>query len=828
MKNILTIFNREIRAYFNSVIAYIFIVVFVLISAGLFMTQFFLMASADMRMFFYYLPIILCVFLPAVTMRLWAEDRKGNTLELLLTFPVKTHELVLGKFLASFVFYIVSLAATLTVPLMVMVLGDPDKGAIVCQYIGAVFIGSLFLALGIFVSGLCEDQIVSFIVAMMACFGIFLLGTEFTAGSIDGWIPGFGSFLKTAVGCAQHFVAFQKGVFDLRDILYFVIGSAIFLVLNAFWLDSRLRPKAKTVFTTTAAISFGIFILINFIFSDMPIGRLDMTQGKIYTTSAATGDIMRSLKAPVTVKLYISPADKMPTGMKTLERDIRDKLDEFKVAARGNFDYKVFQMEAANVATGEESLEKSVDRKGIRPFQVQSIEADEVGVKLIYSAISIAYKEKEEEIIPRITPDDLVDLEYSLVSKVYRMTLDKKPAVALVAPYREKDIDPQMKAFLASMGQGQSASFREDEYEFIPQILEYEGYKTSRIRLSEDEPIPEGINTLVVIEPEDLNDRQRFEINRFLVNGGSVFLAAQKYLYQYSPMGQMGIQVVASDLRPGVNDLLKVWGLGISDNFLMDTQVEVVSLTGGQLFGIFEVSSPVKLPVQLRVVAEQMNKDISITSQLSMIFYLWGSALTVDAEKIKSMGLGVRTLFSSSEDSWEVPYHGGPLLNEDFAIPARGQPAASPRGERKSLPLAVFVEGQFPNAYEGKDIPAWPKKEGEAEQAPEKKEEKTDISPKPGKLILTGCTEVFRKELFRQASHAPFFINSIDALTLGEKLIGIRTKEPATRALPRVSSPAKAAWRFTTTFLVPVILCVIGGMRIVIRKRLKYSYMKAI
>ena len=112
MKNILTIFNREIKAYFNSAIAYIFIIVFLLILVGLYMSQFFLVGNADMREFFFMLPLVLCVFIPAITMRLWAEDRRGNTLELLLTFPVKTHELVLGKFLAVVALVCTALAAS--------------------------------------------------------------------------------------------------------------------------------------------------------------------------------------------------------------------------------------------------------------------------------------------------------------------------------------------------------------------------------------------------------------------------------------------------------------------------------------------------------------------------------------------------------------------------------------------------------------------------------------------------------------------------------------------------------------------------------------------
>jgi len=821
MKEIATIFNREIKAFFNSAIAYIFIVVFLLISVGLFMAEFFVVSNADMRWLFFIMPVVLCVFIPAITMRLWAEDRKGNTLELLLTFPMKTYQLVLGKFLASLAFLVTALISTLTVPIMIMILGNPDMGIIICQYIGSILLGSFFLALGIFVSGFCKDQIVSFILSMMACFAFFLMGHPFIASSIDGWLPGLGSLLRISLGMTQHFVAFQKGVIDSRDILYFAIGSAIFLILNGFWLDTRLKPKSKTVFTTSCLISAGIFTLINAILSDIPIGRFDFTEGKMYTVSESSRDILENLQAPVTAKLFISSPDKMPSDMKTLERDIRDKLDEFKIAAKGKFDYKVFHMEAANVAGGEEeTLEKSIEKKGIRPFQVRSIEADEVGVKLIYSAMSLAYKEKPEDIIPQIMPGNMLDLEYTVISKIYRMTLDKKPSVALVAPYIEKTVDPKMKEILKSLGQAEIETFKEDRYEFVPKLLEYEGYKVSRIKLTEDEPVPEGTDTLVVLEPKEFNERQRFEINRFLVNGGSVFIGVQQYLYQYMSFGPQGIRVNIVDRKPEINPLLKEWGLGISDKMLMDTQADVVNLSGGTLLGIFEVSSPVKLPIQIKINSEQMNKDLSIASRLSTLFYLWGSALTIDSAKLKELNLNERVIFTTSRDAWEAAYHPGDLTGEDLTPPGRDK--------RASFPLCVIVEGEFPDAFKGKATPEWPKEEGQADASYEKKKEELNLTPKAGKLILTGCSEMFNKDLLGKGGHVPFFMNSIDALTLGEKLIVIRSKLPINRALKRISQAARAFWKIFVTFFVPIIICVTGAMRIVMRKRLKWTYLKTV
>jgi len=146
MKNILTILRREITAYFHSPIGYIYLIVFLLINSWLYIPPFFLNLQADMRGMFNFLPFLCCVLIPLISMRLWAEDRKENTIEMLLTFPMTSTQLVLGKYLASLLFYAFVLATTWTIPLMLYCLGNPDTGVIFSSYLGAFLLGALFLA----------------------------------------------------------------------------------------------------------------------------------------------------------------------------------------------------------------------------------------------------------------------------------------------------------------------------------------------------------------------------------------------------------------------------------------------------------------------------------------------------------------------------------------------------------------------------------------------------------------------------------------------------------------------------------------------------------
>ncbi|MBD3169878.1 MAG: hypothetical protein GF307_10380, partial [candidate division Zixibacteria bacterium] len=447
MKDLLTIFKREFSAYFNVPIAYIFIVVFIMVNSGLYMTSFFLARAADMRGFFGLLPMTMIIFVPAITMRLWAEDRKQGTLALLQSFPIRSQHLVLGKFFASFIFLLVALAGTLIIPIMLSVLGNPDFGPIVGGYVGSALLGAFFLAIGLFISGLFRDQIISFILAMVVCFGFYMIGTDYITTFLDSWISGAGTFLKNSLGVATHFAFIERGVIDIRDVLYFLSFTIIFLLLNGYTVESRLRRHTGNRFTIGVILMLVVGILFNAVVGEMSLGRLDLTEGNIYTVSDGSRNILSKLKAPVTVRYYVSPQEKMPTAMKNMERDVSDKMREFERIS-DNFRYEVYD-------PAEEDLEEMKER-GIMPFDAQSIEQDAFGIKRIYSSITISYLDRKDEIITRVVPQVLPNLEYDIMSTIYRMIQEEPPVVAIYAPLGDLDPryrDPEVRQMLRQMGQ---------------------------------------------------------------------------------------------------------------------------------------------------------------------------------------------------------------------------------------------------------------------------------------------------------------------------------------------------------------------------------------
>ncbi|MFO7653718.1 MAG: ABC transporter permease [Candidatus Krumholzibacteriia bacterium] len=239
MRNVSVIFRREFLSYFNSPIAYIFLIVFLLLTTGLFMMPFFLAREADLRPYFGNLPLLLCFFIPGISMRLWAEDKRRGTFEMLMTMPMRASEVMLGKYFAALAFYLVALAGTLPLPIMLNVLGNPDNGMIFSGYLGAILLGAVYLSVGIFISGLMHDQISALILGVMACLAMNLFGYPFVATFFDGWRDGLGTLLQRFLGLSAHYQPMLDGLVALGDLTYFVALSAVFLALNSLWLEGR-------------------------------------------------------------------------------------------------------------------------------------------------------------------------------------------------------------------------------------------------------------------------------------------------------------------------------------------------------------------------------------------------------------------------------------------------------------------------------------------------------------------------------------------------------------------------------------------------------------
>jgi ABC-2 type transport system permease protein len=231
--NIRTVAKRELAAYFDSPVAYVFIVIYLLLAGFFTFTfgAFFDRGEASLGAFFMWMPWLFLFLVPAVGMRLWSEERRSGTMELLLTFPIATWQAIVAKFLASWLFLGIALALTFPVWLTVNILGDPDNGVIVAGYIGAFLLAGAYLAIGSATSAMTRNQVVSFILSVVICLLLVLVGFPPVTDLVARWAPPWFVEAVAAFSVLTHFDGFQKGVLDSRDLVFFasLIGFGLFV-----------------------------------------------------------------------------------------------------------------------------------------------------------------------------------------------------------------------------------------------------------------------------------------------------------------------------------------------------------------------------------------------------------------------------------------------------------------------------------------------------------------------------------------------------------------------------------------------------------------------
>ena len=237
----ITILKRELRSYFATPLAYVFIVIFLMLSGLMtfFLGGFYERGQADLQTFFSFHPWLYLFLVPAVAMRLWAEERKSGTLELLLTLPVTLQQAVLGKFFAAWLFAGIALLLTFPLWLTVNYLGNPDNGVILSAYLGSWLMAGAFLAIGSCMSAATANQVIAFILTIVVCFLFVISGFQAMLQSFQGWLPVGVVDTISSLSFISHFTAISRGVLDLRDLLYFAIMIAAWLLATVVVIDIK-------------------------------------------------------------------------------------------------------------------------------------------------------------------------------------------------------------------------------------------------------------------------------------------------------------------------------------------------------------------------------------------------------------------------------------------------------------------------------------------------------------------------------------------------------------------------------------------------------------
>ena len=237
----LNIVKRELASYFSTPLAYVFIVIFLTLigSFTFYLGNFFARGQADLNSFFAFHPWVYILLIPAVTMRLWAEERKTGTIELLMTLPLTTTQAVIGKFFAAWIFIFIALVLTFPIWLTVNYLGQPDNGVILAGYVGSLFMSGAYLSIGSCISAITKNQVIAFVVAATVCFIFTMSGVDIVLNFFKVWAPEFLVNIISSLSFLVHFESITKGVIEIRDFLFYLSVIVFWLFLNVVVVEFK-------------------------------------------------------------------------------------------------------------------------------------------------------------------------------------------------------------------------------------------------------------------------------------------------------------------------------------------------------------------------------------------------------------------------------------------------------------------------------------------------------------------------------------------------------------------------------------------------------------
>ncbi|NCC27399.1 MAG: ABC transporter permease [Gammaproteobacteria bacterium] len=817
MSDILRVARRELGAFFGSPVAYLFIGAFLAVSLFVFfwVDAFFARNIADARPLFDWMPVLLIFLCAALTMRLWSEERRAGTLETLMTLPVPTLNLVLGKFLAGLALVAIALALTLPIPLTVSFLGQMDWGPVIGAYLATLLLASAYLAIGLFVSSRTDNPIVALIGTTLLGALLYLIGTP----ALTSLVGHGGGELLRLIGSGSRFESITRGVIDLRDLVYYLSIVGVFLALTLYslerlrWAESDANRRHHRRWTLVTGLTVANLLAANLWLGAIGNARVDLTEGRGYSISEATRTYLGQLQEPLLIRGYFS-ADTHPLLAPLVPR-IRDLLREYQIAGGGRV-----QVEFVDPQRSPELEREAGEQYGIRPVAFQTASKYQASVVNSYFDILIKYGDQFET----LGFQDLIDVkvqgetdldvrlrnpEYDLTRVIRKVLYGYQGAGDLFAnltePVRFRGFIspadrlpeplPELRADLESIlselaatggerfsveiqdpaaGDGTLARTIAEQFGFEPlvvSLLDPTPFYFYMVLESGDQavpvPLPESLDRaglaraieagikrfapgvlrtvalytppsmpgmfggpspgpgyallqetlrsgfnlretdltsgqvaedtdlLLVVGPEAMDERQQFAIDQFLMQGGTVILAASSF-----DLDLAGGSIAAQAAPTGLEDWLAHQGLTLEPSLVLDPKntpfpIPVQRDLGG--FLIEEIQT-LDYPYFPDVRSDGLAQDSGITSALGQITMNWSSPIRLDAEK--NADRRVIELIRSSSGSWTSESEN---MQPDFETYGN---LGFPRGEdRGSRVLAVAVEGRFDSAFAGRPSP---------------------------------------------------------------------------------------------------------------------------
>jgi ABC-type uncharacterized transport system involved in gliding motility auxiliary subunit/ABC-type transport system involved in cytochrome c biogenesis permease component len=667
LANIKAIARRELGGYFSSPVAYVFIVIFLLLTGFFtFMAgNFFERGQASLDAFFMWHSWLYLFLVPCVGMRLWAEERRVGTIELLLTKPITVGQAILGKFLASWIFLGLALALTFPVFITVNYLGSPDNGIIVAAYLGSLLMAGTYLAISCMTSALTRNQVVSFIISVVICLFLVLCGfppvTNLLMRLDKPWLVD----LVSSLSVMTHFQPFTTGMVDSRDVIFCLLIIAFALFTNGVIIrshqtsmdSSRRHKNFETILYSTGGVAamFVVMLAVYILTSAVKL-RFDVTADKGHTLSPGTRRILGKLDSRVTLRFYCTQSDNaMPPALRTYARRIEDLLHEYEQEAKGKLIVQKLDPKP------DSDVEDSARLNGIAGQTIGPFGADKIYLGVVASLLD------EKFALPWLTPQRERLLEYDLSRAISRVASHSRPVVGIMTGLPIFGDAPSM---LMHPGE-----HRAEEWTFITELKKDFVLQSVPLNASN---IDSQIKVLLVAHPVDITDTTQYAIDQFVMRGGKLLAFIDPHAYFDQNHDRNKDVLIAGDnaAASSLDKLLKAWGLGMDVNKVAaDTSFAGRNPQTGDV-----------MPTLLMVTRAGIDENDVVTSQIDNLFLPFAGAFTGKPAE----GLKEKVLVSCSANSELV----------DTLISTAGQQILRDfRADNIRYPLAVHLSGKFKTAF---------------------------------------------------------------------------------------------------------------------------------
>lgn len=760
--NIKAIVKRELGGYFSSPVAYVFIVIFLLLTGFFtFMAgNFFERGQASLDSFFMWHAWLYLFFVPCVGMRLWAEERRVGTIELLLTKPVSAWQAVFGKFLASWIFLGLSLVLTFPVFITVNYLGSPDNGVIIAAYLGSLLMAGAYLAISSMTSAMTRNQVISFIISVVICLFLVLCGyppvTNLLTRLDKPWLVD----LISSLSVMTHFQSFSTGVIDSRDVIFFllIIGFSLFtngVIIRSHRsasIDKLKRRNFETMLYSTAGVAamFVVMLALYVVTSSVKL-RYDITADKSHTLSPGTKRILAKLDSRITVRFYSSQSDNnMPPALRTYARHVEDILHEYEQQAKGRLVIEKFDPKP------DSDAEDSARLSGVQGRPTGPFGSDKIYLGIVVNLLD------EKFVLPWLAPDRERLLEYD-ISRAIARVVSTRPVVGIMTtlPVFGDAPDMLMRPNIP----------HEEEWSFITELKK--DFTLKQIPISTAK-IDDQVKVLVVVHPVDISDTAQYAIDQFLLRGGKLlaFLDPHAYFDQSRERNQNYSMMGDNAGKSSLDKLLKAWGLNMDVNRVAaDTTFAGRNMQTGDT-----------MPTLLLVTREGIDENDVVTSQIDNLFLPFPGVFTgKPADGIKESVL-VRCSRNSE------------LVDNMIATAASRQITRDFKASNIEYPLIVHLSGKFNTAF-----PNGKPKSPDGHDAPDAAQFKESTGS--AEVVLVGDTDMLNDRVCVRAQNVmghkvvqPVngnlnFVQSVVEEFVGDDdLIGARSRASMIRPLTRLKN----------------------------------------